>query len=228
MATFRSWWIFNIFPSVTKNESLDCLRSIPIASMCSIYINILPTFYHICTIKNNPSHVGKYTSPYMDGMGKDDPSTFLALTWPRNLQLSSQLAQNTWGFFTAQVEHKLPQAVVRKVWFFLRPVSFKKPNGPVEVWGIKTVNLIQNPRIPIYTLRNGTAFRLSIIKFVVDEYFGIYFIIFEKVRNWLLLVEKSVSLCISVFLVLRQYCRSKIVNGLPPNHRGKHQWRRTL
>jgi hypothetical protein len=32
---------------------------------------------------------------------------------------SSQLAQKTWGFFTAQVEHKLPQAVVRKVWFFL-------------------------------------------------------------------------------------------------------------
>jgi len=34
------------------------------------------------------------------------------------------LAQKTWGFFTAQVEHKLPQAVVRKVWFFLGPSAF--------------------------------------------------------------------------------------------------------
>ena len=44
---------------------------------------------------------------------------------------ASQLAQNTCGFFTAQVEHKLPQAVVRKVWFFLhgfkRKYSFLTP-----------------------------------------------------------------------------------------------------
>ena len=32
---------------------------------------------------------------------------------------SSQFAQKTCGFFTAQVEHKLPHAVVKKVWFFL-------------------------------------------------------------------------------------------------------------
>ena len=58
--------------------------------------------------------------------GSQEPSLPVGIgSVPRG---ASQLAQKTWGFFTAQVEQRLPQAVVRKVWFFLRsaPEPFRR------------------------------------------------------------------------------------------------------